>query len=58
MRQKRKNIWDAQGSGKEEDGGMSEQFEKILCDENIRLARKRVCQNKVQTESMESQSKN
>ena len=35
-----------QGSGKEEDGGMSELLEKILSDENIQLAQKRIYANK------------
>ena len=34
------------GSGKEKDGNMSELLERILCDENMKLAQKRVYANK------------
>jgi len=40
------NIKDVRRSGKEKDGSMSEMLEKILSDENIRLAKKQVYANK------------
>ena len=40
------NIKDVRRNGKEKDGSMSEMLEKILSDENIRLAKKQVYANK------------
>ena len=40
------NVGDMRRSGKEKDGSMSELLEKILSDENIRRAKKRVYANK------------
>ena len=40
------NIENMRRSGKERDGSMSEMLEKILSDENMRLAKKRVYANK------------
>lgn len=46
MRKKPRTYGDSGGSGKERDGGMSELLEKMLSDENIQLAQKRVYANK------------
>lgn len=45
-RKKPRTYGDSVGGGKERDGGMSELLEKMLSDENIQLAQKRVYANK------------
>jgi retron-type reverse transcriptase len=46
MRVIHSNIKRWQGNGKEGDGSMSALLDRILSDENVDLAQKRVCANK------------